>query len=53
LLGPYWCARHEQPTLEARQLSERGGAFTVEVDEATVTVTGSAVTVAEGRCLLL
>ncbi|MEZ4402995.1 MAG: PhzF family phenazine biosynthesis protein [Kofleriaceae bacterium] len=50
-LGPLWAARLGRHRLEARQLSRRGGAMTVEVDGDRVRMTGAAVAVARGELL--
>ena len=48
LLGPYWAERLGRNTLEAAQLSARGGRLRVEVGPEVVRLTGSAVTVVRG-----
>lgn len=48
LLGPYWAQRLGRTTLEAEQLSPRGGRMRVEVGPEVVRLTGSAVTVVRG-----
>lgn len=48
LLGPHWADRLGRTTLEAAQLSKRGGRLRVEVGPETVRLTGSAVTVLRG-----
>jgi predicted PhzF superfamily epimerase YddE/YHI9 len=52
LLGPYWAERLGRTTLEALQLSRRGGRLTVTVRGERVSVAGRAVTVVEGRVAL-
>lgn len=48
MLGPYWAAELSMNTLEARQISERGGSMRVEIHGDRVHLIGRAVTVAEG-----
>jgi PhzF family phenazine biosynthesis protein len=52
LLGPYWSDRFGRTTLEAAQLSPRGGRLTVTVQGDRVKVAGRAVTVLDGRVAL-
>ncbi len=52
LLGPYWADRLGRTTLEAAQLSARGGRLTVTVRGERVTVAGRAFTVVEGQVAL-
>jgi predicted PhzF superfamily epimerase YddE/YHI9 len=49
LLGPFWAARLGRPTLQAAQLSVRGGRLTVDVCPEIVRLTGAAVTVLRGH----
>lgn len=53
-LGPYWARRCGRPELRARQLSARGGEFTVTVGDempaGRVGVAGQAVTIVRGTC---
>ena len=49
VLTPYWTVELGARPLEARQLSARGGALTVAQVGDRIHLTGSAVTVAEGR----
>ena len=51
-LTPYWAAELGRSTMEARQLSRRGGAMTVTLAEDRVHLSGTAVTVAEGEMLV-
>ena len=48
-LGPYWSKRLGKKELRGRQVSRRGGAFTVRPDGARVHITGQAVTTARGE----
>jgi PhzF family phenazine biosynthesis protein len=48
LLGPYWAERLGRKSLEAAQLSARGGRLRVEVGPDVVRLTGSAITVVRG-----
>jgi PhzF family phenazine biosynthesis protein len=50
-LGPWWAARLGRDELRGYQASERGGAVGVRVKGARVELTGSAVTVLDGRLL--
>jgi len=52
LLGPYWAERLGRTSLEAVQLSSRGGRMKVTVRGERVNVAGRAVTVVEGRVAL-
>jgi PhzF family phenazine biosynthesis protein len=52
MLGPYWADRLGRTTLEAAQLSRRGGRLRVTVRGERVGVAGRAVTVLEGRVAL-
>lgn len=51
-LGPYWARRLGTPSMNAFQASSRGGRLLVRVDEDRVYLTGSAVTVLEGKLKL-
>jgi PhzF family phenazine biosynthesis protein len=51
-LGPYWARRLRRTTLQARQVSRRGGELEVEVAGDRVYLTGNAVLVARGELLL-
>ena len=50
-LGPYWAERLQKSTLQAAQLSKRGGSMEVRVGESRVFLSGSAVTVMELQLL--
>jgi predicted PhzF superfamily epimerase YddE/YHI9 len=52
LLGPYWADRLGRRSLQAVQLSRRGGRLAVSVDGDRVRVGGRAVTVLAGRVAL-
>ena len=52
LLGPYWAERLGRTTLQAAQLSRRGGRFEVTVQGDRVAVAGPAFIVLEGRVML-
>lgn len=51
-LTPYWAAELDRNTMEARQLSRRGGAMTVTLAGDRVHLSGTAVTVAFGEILV-
>ena len=51
-LAPYWAAELARSTLEARQLSRRGGAMTVTLAGDRVHLSGTAVTVATGEIVV-
>lgn len=51
-LAPYWCRELDRTELQARQVSERGGALTVRWQEDRVQLIGHAVPVAEGTILM-
>lgn len=48
-LAPYWAARLGRQTLQARQVSQRGGDLLCEVTENRVLIAGSAVKYLEGE----
>jgi predicted PhzF superfamily epimerase YddE/YHI9 len=50
-LTPYWASELGLSTMEARQVSRRGGSLTVRLDGERVHLTGAAVTVARGHLL--
>jgi predicted PhzF superfamily epimerase YddE/YHI9 len=47
-LVPYWSKRLKQQTLEARQISARGGELACKLDGGRVFMTGTAVTFMQG-----
>lgn len=49
VLTPYWAAELGRETMEARQVSGRGGALTARLEGARVHLSGSAVTVCRGE----
>jgi len=51
-LTPYWAERLGKTTLEARQLSRRGGSLRCTLNGARVTIAGSAVLYLEGQISL-
>ena len=48
-LAPFWSERLNKQSLEAKQISERGGEMRCEVEDARVLLYGHAVTYAEGH----
>jgi PhzF family phenazine biosynthesis protein len=50
-LGPYWSQRLGKPVLRGRQVSRRGGVFTVKPLKGRVEISGRAVTTAKGKLL--
>jgi PhzF family phenazine biosynthesis protein len=51
ILGPYWSARLHKASLQARQISRRGGSLLVDVDAQRVVLRASCVVVARGALL--
>lgn len=51
-LAPYWAARLGKPTMDARQVSARGGHLRVTVDGERVSISGSCALVLKGTLML-